>query len=52
MRIWHMLFNAPLYFDNVYEDEWIEDGFVKDMIQDVIVQLSVHMLLTVLYWEP
>lgn len=35
MRIWHMLFNAPLYFDNVYEDEWIEDGFVKDMIQDV-----------------
>ena len=35
MRIWHMFFNAPLYFDNVYEDEWIEDGFVKDMIQDV-----------------
>ena len=27
--------DAPIYFDNVYEDEWIEDGFVKDMIQDV-----------------
>ena len=26
---------APSYFDNVYEDEWIEDSFVKEMIQDV-----------------
>ena len=26
---------APSYFDNVYEDEWIEDTFVKEMIQDV-----------------
>ena len=24
-----------MYFDNVYEDEWIEDSFVKEMIQDV-----------------
>ena len=27
--------DAPSYFDNVYEDEWIEDPFVKEMIQDV-----------------
>jgi hypothetical protein len=27
--------DAPAYFDNVYEDEWIEDDFVKEMIQDV-----------------
>lgn len=27
--------DAPSYFDNVYEDEWIEDEFVKEMIQDV-----------------
>ena len=27
--------DAPAYFDNVYEDEWIEDDFVKEMILDV-----------------
>lgn len=27
--------DAPAYFDNVYEDEWMEDAFVKEMIQDV-----------------
>ncbi len=27
--------DAPSYFDNVYEDEWIEDEFVKEMILDV-----------------
>lgn len=27
--------DAPSYFDNVYEDEWIEDDFVKEMILDV-----------------
>ena len=27
--------DAPSYFDNVYEDEWIEDPLVKEMIQDV-----------------
>ena len=27
--------DAPSYFDNVYEDEWIEDPFVREMIQDV-----------------
>lgn len=27
--------DAPSYFDNVYEDEWIEDDFVKEMIKDV-----------------
>ena len=40
LKIWYYanieyMKDAPLYFDNVYEDEWIEDGFVKDMIQDV-----------------
>ena len=52
LKIWYYanieyMKDAPSYFDNVYEDEWIEDSFVKEMIQ-----LSVHMLLTVLYWEP
>lgn len=27
--------DAPAYFDNVYEDEWIEDPFVQEMIQDI-----------------
>lgn len=27
--------DAPAYFDNVYEDEWIEDTLVKAMIEDV-----------------
>lgn len=27
--------DAPSYFDNVYEDEWLEDAFVREMIQDV-----------------
>ncbi len=27
--------DAPSYFDNVYEDEWITDAFVREMIQDV-----------------
>lgn len=27
--------DAPAYFDNVYEDEWLEDDFVKEMIRDV-----------------
>ena len=40
LRIWYYanieyMKDAPLYFDNVYEDEWIEDSFVKEMIQDV-----------------
>lgn len=40
LKIWYYanidyMKDAPSYFDNVYEDEWIEDGFVKDMIQDV-----------------
>ena len=29
------IYHPPTYFDNVYEDEWIEDTFVKEMIQDV-----------------
>ena len=40
LRIWYYanieyMKDAPSYFDNVYEDEWIEDSFVKEMIQDV-----------------
>lgn len=39
LKIWYYanieyIKDAPSYFDNVYEDEWIEDGFVKEMIQD------------------
>lgn len=26
---------ASVYFDNTYEEEWFEDDFVKEMIQDV-----------------
>ena len=40
LKIWYYsgvkyIEDAPSYFDNVYEDEWIEDEFVKAMIQDV-----------------
>ena len=40
LKIWYYanidyMKDAPSYFDNVYEDEWIEDDFVKKMIQDV-----------------
>ena len=39
LKIWYYanieyMKDAPSYFDNVYEDEWIEDSFVKEMIQD------------------
>ena len=34
LKIWYYggtdyMEDAPSYFDNVYEDEWIEDDFVK-----------------------
>ena len=40
LKIWYYanieyMKDAPSYFDNVYEDEWIEDSFVKEMVQDV-----------------
>ena len=40
LKIWYYggteyMNDAPSYFDNVYEDEWIEDEFVKEMILDV-----------------
>lgn len=40
LKIWYYggvdyIEDAPAYFDNVYEDEWIEDAFVQAMIQDV-----------------
>ena len=40
LKIWYYadidyMKDAPSYFDNVYEDEWIEDTFVKEMIRDV-----------------
>lgn len=40
LKIWYYdgvdyLNDAPSYFDNVYEDEWMEDPFVREMIQDV-----------------
>lgn len=38
--------DAPSYFDNVYEDEWIEDDFVKEMIKDVdkSTVISAHVI--------
>lgn len=51
LRIWYYsgteyLTDAPSYFDNVYEDEWIEDDFVKAMIQDVdsSTVISAHII--------
>lgn len=40
LKIWYYggteyMGDAPAYFDNVYEDEWMEDEFVKEMIVDV-----------------
>lgn len=40
LKIWYYngikyIADAPSYFDNVYEDEWITDPLVKDMILDV-----------------
>jgi hypothetical protein len=40
LKIWYYggvdyMTDAPSYFDNVYEDEWIEDDFVQEMIKDV-----------------
>ena len=37
LKIWYYggteyMGDAPAYFDNVYEDEWMEDEFVKEMI--------------------
>lgn len=38
--------DAPSYFDNVYENEWIEDDFVKEMIKDVdkSTVISAHVI--------
>ena len=51
LKIWYYggvshINDAPSYFDNVYEDEWIEDPFVKEMIQDVdsSTVLSAHII--------
>lgn len=40
LKIWYYggveyMKDAPAYFNNVYEDEWLEDNFVKEMILDV-----------------
>jgi hypothetical protein len=40
LKIWYYggvdyMTDAPSYFDNVYEDEWIENDFVQEMIKDV-----------------
>lgn len=41
LKIWYcggdveVLTDAPRYFDNVWEDAWLEDSFVKEMILDV-----------------
>ncbi len=51
LKIWYYsgteyMKDAPAYFDNVYEDEWIEDEFVKKMIEDVdhSVVVSPHII--------
>ena len=51
LKIWYYanidyMKDAPSYFDNVYEDEWIEDDFVKRMIQDVdhSTVISAHII--------
>ena len=51
LKIWYYggteyLNDAPSYFDNEHEDEWIEDPFVKEMIQDVdhSAVLSAHII--------
>lgn len=51
LKIWYYggteyMTDAPAYFDNVYEDEWIEDEFVKEMIQDIdsSTVLSAHVI--------
>lgn len=51
LKIWYYsgvkyMEDAPAYFDNVYEDEWIEDAFVREMIQDVdhSTVLSAHVI--------
>ena len=51
LKIWYYggvsyMADAPSYFDNVYEDEWIENPFVKEMIQDVdsSTVLSAHII--------
>ncbi|MCI6018108.1 MAG: DUF4869 domain-containing protein [Clostridiales bacterium] len=51
LKIWYYggtdyMKDAPSYFDNVYEDEWIEDEFVKEMIEDVdhSVVISAHVI--------
>ncbi len=40
LKIWYYsgienMTDAPSYFDNVYENEWMEDELVKEMIRDV-----------------
>lgn len=51
LKIWYYggteyMKDAPAYFDNVYEDEWIEDSFVKEMIQgvDSSTVVSAHII--------
>ena len=51
LKIWYYanieyMKDAPSYFDNVYEDEWIDDSFVKEMIQDVdhCTAISSHVI--------
>ncbi|MDE5823307.1 MAG: DUF4869 domain-containing protein [Lachnospiraceae bacterium] len=51
LKIWYYggteyMEDAPSYFDNVYEDEWIEDTLVKEMIKDVdkSTVISAHVI--------
>lgn len=58
LKIWYYtgteyMQDAPAYFDNVYEDEWIEDEFVKEMIQDVdsSTVISAHIIESPVFGE-
>ncbi|MCD8348497.1 MAG: DUF4869 domain-containing protein [Lachnospiraceae bacterium] len=51
LKIWYYggvqyMKDAPSYFDHVYEDEWITDPFVREMIQDVdqSTVISAHVI--------
>ncbi|MCD8077467.1 MAG: DUF4869 domain-containing protein [Lachnospiraceae bacterium] len=51
LKIWYYggvqyMKDAPSYFDHVYEDEWILDPFVREMIQDVDLStvISAHVI--------
>ena len=40
LNIWYgerdgVITHGPTYFDNIYDEEWLKDSFVREMIEDV-----------------